>query len=400
MFVIKNARLVSELSDNASFEFADVVVDGKFIKEVSPAGEKDFGEMESIEAKGMTLLPGFFDLHAHVMFKDQDYYASMARPQNTYVLDCMAYAQDYAKHGFTTIRDAGNDYYAGIAVRDAIDRGVIKGPRLYTAGKIISPVAKGNFSFGTLYWETDDPSEMRHIARTELAMGVDWIKYMVTGAVLNEGGEPGAAITSPEEIKAITDAAKECGLEVCAHCHGKRGILLAIQNGVKTIEHASYFDEECLEAALERKDTDPVATVPTLFIANTLVQEYFEGSILPEFVEKSKDALAHAIQGMLLCEENGVLVGFGTDIDRQMFDKYPGTEFIARATNGLDTVTVLKQATINSAKILGIDDITGSIECGKYADLVLVEGNPVEDIYVMKNLPKYVFKEGDLLAAN
>ena len=183
MIVIKNCRLIPELTEGFDEAKADLVIDGKYICEILPARTASYESAEVIDAQGMTLLPGFFDLHAHLMFKDQDYNASMMRGQNEYLLDCMEHAGVYLKHGYTTIRDCGNDFYAGIAAKNAVDRGIVKGPHIITAGKCISPVAKGNESFGSLYLETDSPYDMLHIVRTETAKGVDFIKYMVTGAV-------------------------------------------------------------------------------------------------------------------------------------------------------------------------------------------------------------------------
>ena len=135
MIVIKNCRLISELTEGYEGEKADIIIDGKYIKEILPAGSANCESAEVIDAEGMTLLPGFFDLHAHLMFKNQDYYASMMRSQNEYLLDCMEYAGVYLKHGYTTIRDCGNDFYAGIAVKDAVERGIVKGPHIITSGK-------------------------------------------------------------------------------------------------------------------------------------------------------------------------------------------------------------------------------------------------------------------------
>lgn len=398
MKILKNCRLIPELSGNFNEGLADLVIDGRHIREILKAGSDIYRSVDFVDMKGMTVLPGFFDLHAHLMFKDQDYYASMARSQNEYLIDCIEHAQVYLKHGYTTIRDAGNDFYAGIAVRDAINRGIVQGARVITSGKIVSPVAKGNSSFGSLYWEVDDPREMMHVVRTEVAKGVDFVKYMVTGAVLNEGGVPGELITSAEEVKAITSAAESLGTYVAAHCHGNEGIKVAIRNGVRTIEHASYMDEECVELMLQRKDF--VATVPTASIAYTLYKELYAGGVLPEFVEKSRLACAQMLKGICMCEEAGVAVGWGTDLDMQMFDKYPGLEFKARSEFGLDNMTILKEATITSAIIAGIADKTGSIEVGKFADLVVIDGNPDEDMTVMNNLPKFVYKEGTLVAQN
>lgn len=394
MLILKNCRLIPELTEGFEGTAADIVVDGKYIKEILPAGEKNFGDAETMDMGGNTVLPGFFDLHCHLMFASQDYNALMLRSQNRYFIDCAAYAKHYLKMGYTTVRDCGNDYYTGVAVRDAINEGVLTGARVITSGKIITPTTKGNASFGPLYTEIDDPAQMMAACRREVAQGCDFIKYMITGAVLNEGGEPGEMVTTPEEIAAICKAADKLGTYVAAHCHGTEGIKEAIKNGIRTIEHASYMDEECVNLILERGNT--VSIIPTLSVAYTLSESLFEGGVLEEFVVKAKDAVTHMALSAKMAEAAGICVGFGTDLDMSLAKQLPGLEFYSRVNYGVDNLSVLKQATINSAKIVHMEDVLGTVKAGKWADLVVVDGNPDEDMNVMKNLPVHVFKEGKL----
>lgn len=395
MTILRNCRLVPALTEGFTETMADIVIEGKEIKEIYPVGVLQAEEAEELDVAGATVLPGFFDLHAHLMFVNQDYNASMMRSQNQYLLDCMEYAKVYLKHGYTTIRDCGNDFYTGVAIRDAVNRGIIQGTRIITSGKIISPIAKGNKSFGTLYEEVDRPDEMMRACRNEVVNGVDFIKYMITGAVLNESGVPGEMVTTPAEIKAIVEAADSLNTYIAAHCHGTEGIKQAVINGVRTIEHASYMTDECIELILKYGCRSSL--VPTLSIAYSLYNHFFEGTILQEFIDKSKVACAHMMEGIKMAEAAGITVGWGTDFDRENFDKYVGLEFIGRDEIGLPNETILRQATINSAKIVGLDDKLGTIKCGKYADLAIMAGKPDEDLSVMKQLPLYVFKEGVLV---
>lgn len=234
------------------------------------------------------------------------------------------------------------------------------------------------------------------VCRREMSRGVDFIKYMVTGAVLNAGGEPGALVTTEAEIAAISRAADSLGTYVAAHCHGTQGIKLAIKNGIHTIEHASYMDEECVELIL--KQGNHTVTVPTFSVAYTIAKEMYSGGVQGEFVEKAKDALEHMGQSAKMASAAGVLVGWGTDLDKQFFEACPGLEFLARSETGISNLELLRQATINSAKIVGLDDRCGTVKAGKYADLVVLDGNPDEDINVMKQMPVHVFKEGKRFA--
>jgi imidazolonepropionase-like amidohydrolase len=304
----------------------------------------------------------------------------------------MKYAESYLRLGYTTVRDCGNDYYASVSARDAVAEGLIQGARVITSGKIVTPTTRGNSSFGSLYLEVDDPAEMRGVCRREMAQGVDFIKYMVTGAVLNEGGSPGQIVTTPEEIRAMTGAADSLGTYIAAHCHGTEGIKQAILNGVHTIEHATYMDEECVELILKQGNT--TATIPTFSICYTIIHESYSGGVMAEYVAKGRDAIGHMAKSVEMSEKAGVRVGWGTDLDRQMAEKFPGLEFTARSEMGLPNITILREATINCAKILGMDDMLGTVKAGKYADLVVIDGKPDEDMNAMKQVPTYVFKEG------
>lgn len=395
MIVLKNCRLIPELTEGYDSDVGEIVIDGKYVREIRPANSAPYDDAEVLDLNGMTVLPGFFDLHAHLMFSHQDYNALMLRPQNKYLLDCMTYAESYLRLGFTTIRDCGNDFYAGVAVRDAVCAGIIDGARVITSGKILTPTTRGNSSFGTLYKEVDDPNQMLAVCRQEMEQGCDFIKYMITGAVLNEGGEPGAMISTPAEIRAIASAADSLGTYVAAHCHGTQGIKEAIKNGVRTIEHASYMDEECVELILKHGNT--ISTIPTTAVAYTVSKGMYEGGVADEFMRKAQDAVVHMIASAQMAEQAGVLVGFGTDLDRSFAEKFPGLEFSARSEMGISNLSILRQATINSAKILHMDDLLGTVKAGKYADLVVIDGKPDEDMRAMCQLPKYVFKEGTYL---
>ena len=391
MLILKNCRLIPELTEGFEGSAADLVIDGEIIEGTYPPGKAPAVEnCEVLDVKDMTVLPGFFDLHAHLPVVSQDWNYLMLIPQNEYVLNSARYAKKYLELGFTTIRDCGNDFYASVAVRDYINNGTLTGCRVITSGKILTPTTRGNSSFGSLYKEVDSPADMLRVCRQETEQGVDFIKYMCTGAVLNLGGVPGMMVTTPAELRAVVDAAETLGTYVAAHCHGTQGIKEAVKAGVKTIEHASYMDEESAELMLKY---GTFGTVPTLAMPYTLAKDY-SGATLPEFVAKSSDAIRHMVDSMKLAAQAGVTVGFGTDLDLENASKYPGIEFEARAEYGLDNLTILRQATIESAKIVKLDDKLGTIKAGKLADLVVIDGKPDEDITAMKQYPAHVFKAG------
>lgn len=391
MLILRNCRLIPELTEGFVGSSADLVVEGETIQGIYPAGSAPAPEgCKVMDVQGMTVLPGFFDLHAHLLIPNQDWNYIMLIPQNEYVLNCARYAKEYLRLGFTTIRDCGNDFYASVAVRDYINNGTLTGCRVITSGKILTPTTRGNCSFGSLYKEVDSPADMMRVCRQEVEQGVDFIKYMCTGAVLNMGGVPGAMVTTPEELRAITAAAETLGTYVAAHCHGTQGIKEAVKAGVKTIEHASYMDEECAELMLKH---NTYGTVPTLAMPYTLAKDY-SGTTHPEFIAKASHAISCMVKSMKLAAEAGVTVGFGTDLDMENAMKHPGIEFAARAEYGIDNLTILRQATIDSARMIRLDDKLGTIKAGKLADLVVIDGKPDEEISAMNKYPVHVFKGG------
>lgn len=197
------------LTDGYSNPTADIFIDGKSIRGIYRCGTQSCEDAECYDLNGKTVLPGYFDLHAHLMFTNQNWEYLMHRNESAYVMDSAAYAKTYLKLGYTTIRDAGNDYYASVTVRDNINRGVLTGARVITSGKILTPTTRGNSSFGTLYKEIDGAEAMLKACREECAAGVDFIKYMCTGAMLNLGGVPGQIVTTPEELRAIVARRKD-----------------------------------------------------------------------------------------------------------------------------------------------------------------------------------------------
>lgn len=394
LLLLQNCKLLPDLTEGFEGENADILVEDDRIKEIVPVGSLNIEDAKAYDVRNMQVLPGFFDLHCHIMWKHQNYDALVLRDHNTYLFDCIQYAQHYLKMGYTTIRDCGADHYANVAVRDAIKDKIIEGPRIITSGKCITPTTRGNKTWGTLYEIVNDPSDMLRVVRQEMEMGCDFVKYMVTGAVLNEGGAPGAMITTQEEINALVRAAESVDTYVAAHCHGRDGIMAAICGGIRTIEHASYMDETCAEMILKRGNYQVI--IPTMSITYTL-EKGLHPNIKEEFVIKAKDAVEHAGKAIKIAKEAGITVGWGTDLDMEFAVKYPGLEFMARSAVGFDNIELLRQATIESAKIVGLEDELGTIKAGKKADLVFYEGDPAHDINALKVLPKNVMKDGAML---
>lgn len=351
----------------------------------------DLDGCDVFDLKGKTLLPGMFDLHMHLYFSTDIFSAVALRSQNDFLFDAISYARRFLEYGYTTIRDCGNVYYIGIALRDAITSGVIDGPRIVTAGMCISPYAKGNDTFPNLYYEANTPEELLKACRDEYAKGVDFFKYMATGSVANLTGVPGALISSKKEIYAIQEAAESMGTYVAVHCHGEEGIALCAEAGIKTIEHASMIKDEHIERILKKGNITTL--VPTL----APVVQMHRGEdceAMPAIIMQKIDEVYRHSLGLVKASRAGVLTGWGTDVSHKFFAKHPGYEFNARQEIGYSNLEMLQQATINSAKILRLDHELGTIKVGKLADLVVVDGKPDEDISAMYQKPAAVYKEG------
>ena len=396
MILFKNCRLIPELTEGYEGEYADVLVNDQYIIEkIAPMGQICEADVKNIiDVEGNTLLPGFFELHTHLCLEDLDFREMKERPAAEQSLEVMNYAREYLKQGYTTIRDAGCPNNLVVALRRAAQKGYVNVPDLISSGQIITPTESGNETFGDMYVTADSPYEVRKACRHQYELGNDITKYMATGAYLNESGSPGESIVMEDELKEAVKVADMKGGYVMAHAHGAEGIKLAINCGVRTIEHGSFIDDECIEML---KDSEKTFLVPTAAIGlacleddgGTLSEDMMDKSKKYELMEKACVNKAYAA---------GLKMGFGSDIDKKNFIANPGLEFYAR-TEWFDFkyVDILLQATKYSAEIAGLDHCKGTIKEGKNAELVVVDGNPDEDIYVMKKMPKYVYFQGELI---
>lgn len=390
MLRLRNCRLISALTEGYESDRGDVYIEGKRIAFIKPVDEGVIPAKETIECEGKTLLPGFFELHCHLYASMFDSYRLQLLSDGEVMFGAYDYAKSYLKAGYTTVRDCGSTRNAVVEIKRAIEKGIIEGPRLFASGLIVTPTETGNESYKDLYVEADGPEAVTKACRQELQKGNDFIKIMVSGAFLNEGGDPGQQIMTFEEIKAAVDVATMKNTYVCAHCHGAESIKVAIKAGVKTIEHGTFIDDEGIEMLKEMRNVYHVPTGAIGLYSLEDTTDLSEGNLqkAQQYFEEERANINKAYKA-------GLLMGFGSDIDLQGFLSHPGYEFIARKTfYYFENIDILKQATINSAIILGLEKELGTIKVGKLADLVLVDGNPDEDIYVMEKPVLRVFKEG------
>lgn len=394
MLLLKNCNILPELTEGYSGASCDVLLEGERIKGIYACGECMEEAEESIDLNGKYLLPGFFDLHVHLTLSGGDTLIDNAKTAVQQALDAAKFAKDSLLAGFTTIRDVGSSYNVALDLRNSINEGKLTGSNIYACGRIVTPTEVGNDFFEGLYSEADGDGEIWKAVRKEMKEGADFIKIMGTGAVMNPGGEPGQPIYRLEELKSVVAAAAFKDTYVATHCHGTRAIKDSIIAGVRTIEHASILDDEAIEML---KGNDKSYIVPTLKIIWGLADSVPESSV---FMKAKAQRVLECIRvGIRKAYDEGLILGFGTDTGAvPLIHGENGDEFILRKEFwNMDEIDIIKQATINSATIIGKDQEYGSIKVGKYADLVIVDGNPVKDISVLRNKIDTVIKSGVII---
>lgn len=396
--LLKNCRLIPQLSDGVTFELADISIrDGK-IQAVRPAQmngdnlEADDVLDEVIDCKGMTVLPGLFDLHVHLAWEPVgenavwhafELYHKKAAQMKTFL--------DY---GVTTIRDCGSTLQLGCYLRDGIERGIFEGPRVLTSGVIISPEALRNKVDVGFHLTANGPDEMMKAARRQFAAGADFIKIYATQSMQQVRGQDPKAILTGEEIDAAVAVAKSQNSYVAAHAHTADAINVCLKHGVRTIEHATYMDEESLKLLTTLPD---VYTVPTSAVA----EPYADGDGYNDPQELERWNSPYMKESCRRCRSKereaylrGVKMGIGTDLYIENFKKYPYEFRVRKESCGMENIDILLQATKISAQIAGVSGFTGEVREGYAADLIAVSGKPDEDIRVMYKRPMLVMKAG------
>ena len=356
-----------------------------------------------IDLSKMTVLPGLIDCHTHLAVgaydsKDLDVFTKTAAQM---ALESVPNARAMLESGFTTVRDVGT-YRAlvDIALRDAINRGDIIGPRMFVAGAYVTITGGAGAATGlapdiTLPWdmrygEANSPWEVRQVVRKLAHDGVDHIKVLSSGAVLAHGSNPKSQEFTPEELQAAVDEASHFGLRVESHAHSAEGIKNAIRAGVASVEHATMIDDEGIALAKQH------GTYLDMDIYDDVCfQEQGRLGMLP------KDMLEHEADLAQIQRENfrkavaaGVKMSFGTDAGVCPYGA-SGKQFAFMVKYGMTPMQAIQAATSNAADLLDHFNEFGSIKPGKYADIIAVTGDPLADIHLLEDV-KFVMKEGKI----
>ncbi len=381
--VLRNVRLIDGLG--RSRERATIVVRGDRIAAVGDS--RDIGAPRGarvIDGRGLTVIPGLIDCHVHLCLGGEpDVVATIARdtPAMT-VLKAAQFARRTVEAGFTTVRDLGFRDHAVFSLKRAIESGLTPGPRILAAGLAIC-MTGGHARF--IGREADGPVAVMAAVREQLAAGADVIKVIASGGVLTPGTSPEDAQFTPEELSAAVAEAGRAGRRVAAHAHGSSGMKNAVRAGVHSIEHATLMDEEAASLMKERD----VFMVPTLSALATTAEHGSACGAPDHAVTKAKTMRARHEAAFKRAHCGGIPIALGTDAGTPF--NYHGDnaqELERMVALGMSPMEALQAATAWAARLLGLDGAVGTIEAGKLADLVVVAGNPLKRIAVLRDKEK------------
>jgi len=374
-----------------------IVIEGERIASVGGAAPSG---VPVIELSGVTVLPGLIDAHNHILEnpKDQSPTASlrMSAPQAT--IWGVHNLQIWLAHGFTGLRDACEAAlaYGQLALRDSVRMGLIRGPRMVSAGNCIS-VTGGHGDDDVLAPDqallrrpnlADSVDQISMAVRHDIKYGADWIKLMATGGVEDPMSDFRVQELSEEQMARAVEVAHRAGKHVMAHAEGTEGIKAAVRAGVDSIEHGTALDEEGAEL-MARKGT---WLVPTLFTFQHGVEVGASLGADPATVEKGKAILPLQKTAFELALKHHLKIAYGVDDDPDFVSK----EFSALVRGGMTPLAAIQAATIHAAELLGWSKEMGAIEPGKYADIVAVSGDPLADITAMERVV-FVMKGGEVI---
>jgi len=361
-------------------EQAVLLINGNIIEAVGAKNEIPIpAKTKVIDLKGKYLLPGLIDTHIHMDLHGMaDTFQENLVEDKLRTLRTAKEMEDTLRAGFTTVRNVGSVNYIDIAVKAGIEQGLINGPRILTSGRAISMTCSGSEYFAGFYRLADGPLECRKAAREQLKQGADLLKVMATGAIMNPGGVPGAPQLDVDEIKAVVNEGSKLGKHTAAHAHGARGIINAVMAGVRTIEHGTMADDKAIAMMADKG----VFLVPTLMVHDCWINNTKNQDIPQFMLEKSRAIEQQGRNALHKAIAAGVRIAMGTDAGTNF--NYHGnnsSEIIAYVKQGFMTpMEALQSATQTAATAIQMDHTTGTLEKGKFADCLVLENNPLEDI--------------------
>jgi imidazolonepropionase-like amidohydrolase len=379
--VIKAGQLIDVKTGKVSHNVFITVEQGKItgVSNSQPSG----GSL--VDLSKYTVLPGFIDCHVHLLlnWKDLSVTQGLRMSSPMKALWGLHNLQTYLQAGFTTLRDAGEEdlAYGQLALRDAINSGLITGPRIFSSGNFIS-LTGGHGDADPLSPDQELPrrpniantvDEINDAVRHDLKYGADWIKLMATGGVMDPWSDYNVQELSDEQMARAVQVAHRAGKKVMAHAEGTVGIKAAARAGVDSVEHGTMMDEEGAEVMAK----NGTFLVPTLYTFQEVMQydQAYQG-MDPVSFQKGKTILQFQQPAFERALKHHLKIAFGDDNDPDKVHK----EFAALVRGGMKPLEALQAATVNAAELLGASSMIGSIEAGKSADIVALDGEPLQDI--------------------
>ncbi|NEZ03027.1 amidohydrolase family protein [Wenzhouxiangella sp. XN201] len=380
-----------------------VIVDGK-VSELQSGHPEWAEDVERVDLSSLTCLPGLMDMHTHITSESSPsaYIERFTLDEADVALRGAQYARRTLEAGFTTVRDLGDSFNASVALRDAIEDGRVPGPRIFTAAKSLATT--GGHADPTNAWRQDlagDPgpregvlngvAEARQAVRQRYKDGADLIKITATGGVLSVARSGDNAQFTDEELTAVIETAADYGMHVAAHTHGSEGMKRAVAAGIHSIEHGTYMTDEIMTMMIERGTW----YVPTISAGKFVAEKAEEEGYYPPVVADKARRIGPVIQQTFeRAHAAGVRIAFGTDCGVCPHGSN-AAEFGYMVEVGMSPADALRTATINAAELLGQEEVLGRLQSGYAADLIAVDGNPLEDVSVLNDV-RFVMRDGQV----
>lgn len=399
--VVTADRMVDVLAGRVVDRPTVVITDGRITNVwtgnagVAPQGAK------LIALPGKTILPGLIDMHVHLDSNPRwGGYTGLQFTDMFWVAQGVQNARDMLEAGFTTVRNVGSENYSDVGYKQAIDEGLIKGPRIVPAAHALG--ATGGHCDQTYLPPSlnakgkavgDGPQELRARVREQRKYGAEVIKVCATGGVFSRNTEPGQQQLSEEELRAIADEAHQWGLRTAAHAHGAAGIKAAIRAGIDTIEHVSLVDDEGIRLAAERKQ--PVWFSMDIYNTEYTQAEGKKNGVLEDNLRKDREVAQIQRDNFRKAHRAGVRMVFGSDAGVMPHGDVGG-QFRYMVEYGMTPMEAIQAATRNAAQALGREKDVGAIAVGRYGDIVAVDGDPTQDVRRLERVA-VVIKGGEVV---